>query len=95
VPGRIVRNVVSPDYLPYLADASRNTGTGVVIAPGGGFVMLSYDSEGVEVAKWLAERGIAAFVLKISDQTNRSRPKSDDSDQGGRRAREQLRVRRR
>jgi len=27
-------------------------------------VMVSYDSEGVEVAKWLAERGIAAFVLK-------------------------------
>ena len=50
--------------MPYLPDASRNTGTGVVIAPGGGFVMLSYDSEGVEVAKWLAERGIAAFVLK-------------------------------
>jgi acetyl esterase/lipase len=63
-PGRIVRNVVSPDYVPYLPDASRNTGTGVVIAPGGGFVMLSYDSEGVELAKWLAERGIAAFVLK-------------------------------
>jgi len=61
---RIVRNVVSPDYVPYLPDASRNTGTGVVIAPGGGFVMLSYDSEGVEVAKWLAGRGIAAFVLK-------------------------------
>ena len=63
-PGRIVRNVVSPDYVPYLPDPSRNTGTGVVIAPGGGFVMLSYDSEGVEVAKWLAERGVAAFVLK-------------------------------
>jgi hypothetical protein len=32
---------VSPDYVPYLPDASRNTGTAVVIAPGGGFVMLS------------------------------------------------------
>jgi acetyl esterase/lipase len=63
-PGRIVRNVVSPEYVPYLPDASRNTGTGVIIAPGGGMVMLSFDSEGVEVAKWLAERGIAAFVLK-------------------------------
>ena len=63
-PGRVVRNVVSPEYVPYLPDASRNTGTAVVIAPGDGFVMLSYDSEGVEVAKWLAERGIAAFVLK-------------------------------
>jgi hypothetical protein len=35
-----------------------------IIAPGGAFVMLSYDSVGVEVARWLAERGIAAFVLK-------------------------------
>jgi acetyl esterase/lipase len=63
-PSRIVRNVVSPDYVSSLPDASRNTGTGVVIAPSGGFVMLSYDSEGVDVAKWLAERGVAAFVLK-------------------------------
>jgi acetyl esterase/lipase len=63
-PSRIVRNVVSPEYVPYLPDASRHTGTGVIVAPGGGMVMLSYDSEGVEVAKWLAERGIAAFVLK-------------------------------
>jgi acetyl esterase/lipase len=63
-PNRIIRNVVSPEYVPYLPDASRNTGTGVIVAPGGGMVMLSYDSEGVEVAKWLAERGIAAFVLK-------------------------------
>ena len=62
-PGRIVRNVVSPEYVPYLPDASRNTGTGVIIAPGGGMVMLSYDSEGVEVAKWLAERGIAAVKV--------------------------------
>jgi acetyl esterase/lipase len=48
----------------YLPDSARNTGTGVVIAPGGGLVMLSIDSEGTEVATWLAERGIAAFVLK-------------------------------
>jgi acetyl esterase/lipase len=63
-PRRVVRNVVSPDYVPYLPDPARNTGTGVVIAPGGGLVMLSIDSEGIEVAKWLAERGVAAFVLK-------------------------------
>jgi len=38
--------------------------TSVIIAPGGGFVWLSIDSEGHDVAKWLAARGIAAFVLK-------------------------------
>jgi hypothetical protein len=34
-PGGIVRNVASPAYVPYLPDASRHSGTGVVIAPGG------------------------------------------------------------
>ncbi len=63
-PNRVVRNVVAPDYVAYLPDSARNTGTGVIVAPGGAFVMLSYDTEGVEVARWLAERGVAAFVLK-------------------------------
>jgi acetyl esterase/lipase len=53
-----------PGVHPYLPDTSRNTGTGVVIAPGGVMVMLAHEHEGTEVAKWLAERGVAAFVLK-------------------------------
>ena len=32
--------------------------------PGGGFMALSIASEGADVAKYLAERGITAFVLK-------------------------------
>src|SRR6185369_6173986 len=40
------------------------TGTGVIVAPGGAFVALAIDLEGNEVARWLQERGIAAFVLK-------------------------------
>lgn len=39
-------------------------GTAVVIAPGGGLYALSIKSEGTEVAKWLNEKGITAFVLK-------------------------------
>lgn len=34
------------------------------VAPGGGFIGLSINSEGHDVAKWLVTRGIAAFVLK-------------------------------
>lgn len=60
---RIV-NVTTPTLTAYLPDPSTATGTGVVIAPGGGFVWLSINSEGHDVAKWLAARGIAAFVLK-------------------------------
>jgi len=57
-------NVSDPSYFPFIPAAARNTRTAVIVAPGGGFRMLSWDSEGTLVAKWLAERGIAAFVLK-------------------------------
>ena len=60
----IVRNVVSPTLTVYLPNGAQATGTGVIIAPGGAFMMLSIDSEGHDVARWLAARGIAAFVLK-------------------------------
>jgi acetyl esterase/lipase len=39
-------------------------GTSVIIAPGGGLYALSIKSEGTDVAKWLNEKGITAFVLK-------------------------------
>jgi acetyl esterase/lipase len=63
-PVNIVRNVVTPTLTAYLPKKSKATGTGVIIAPGGAFMMLSIDSEGHEVARWLQEKGIAAFVLK-------------------------------
>ena len=60
----MVRNVVQPTLTAYLPDRAKAVGTGVVICPGGGFHFLSWDSEGVNVAKWLQQRGVAAFVLK-------------------------------
>lgn len=62
--GEFIFNVTKPTLTAYLPTAERNTGTAVLIAPGGGFRLLSIHSEGTRVAKWLAERGIAAFVLK-------------------------------
>jgi len=61
---RRVMNVSSPTLTVYLPDPATATGTSVIIAPGGGFVWLSIDSEGHDVAKWLVARGIATFVLK-------------------------------
>lgn len=40
------------------------SGTAVVIAPGGAYMMLAADLEGREVADWFAARGITAFVLR-------------------------------
>lgn len=39
-------------------------GTAVVICPGGGYVRLAITSEGEYVARWYAERGVSAFILK-------------------------------
>lgn len=44
--------------------ASNPTRTGVLIAPGGGYQHLSMEKEGFAVARWLNDRGVAAFVLK-------------------------------
>ncbi|MFC1780979.1 alpha/beta hydrolase [Planctomycetota bacterium] len=60
----IVSNVSKPTLTVYLPEPSKATGTGVIVAPGGAFRFLSINMEGHDVARWLAERGIAAFVLK-------------------------------
>lgn len=45
-----------------------SSGVGVVVCPGGSYCWHDYDTEGLEVAKWLNENGIAAFVLKYRVQ---------------------------
>jgi|WetSurMetagenome_2_1015567.scaffolds.fasta_scaffold17467_2 acetyl esterase/lipase len=59
-----VVNVVTPTLTAYLPEKGKATGTGVIIAPGGGFSYLAIDKEGHRVASWLQEKGIAGFVLK-------------------------------
>jgi acetyl esterase/lipase len=61
---KIVYNVVHPSMEVFLPDPSIATGTAVIICPGGAFQILSINSEGNEVAKWLNQHGIAAFVLR-------------------------------
>lgn len=62
--GTVIQNVVTPTLTAYLPAKGKGTGTGVVIAPGGAFVALAIDLEAIDVARWLQQRGIAAFVLK-------------------------------
>ena len=64
LPNRVVRNVTQPTLTAYLPQPANATGAAVLVAPGGGFRMLSIDTEGHQVAAWLAARGVAAFVLK-------------------------------
>lgn len=53
-----------PSIYAFLPPKDKATGMAVVIAPGGGHSQLVIDKEGWDIADWLNQRGIAAFVLK-------------------------------
>jgi acetyl esterase/lipase len=60
----VIRNVVVPTLTAFVPDPAVANGTAVIIAPGGGFFMLSWLSEGTRAAEWLCERGVTCFLLK-------------------------------
>lgn len=82
--GTVAFNVVTPALTAYLPERSKATGTGVIIAPGGAFVALTVDLEGKNIARWLQERGIAAFVLKyrLLEKTQEGIPEMDMDEVG-------------
>ncbi len=59
-----VRNVTRPTLTPFLPSPGHDAHVGVIVAPGGAFMLLAWDHEGTRVAQALAQRGITAFVLK-------------------------------
>jgi acetyl esterase/lipase len=59
-----IRNVHVPSIEVHLAPADRANGTAIIVAPGGGHEQLVWASEGTDIANWLNQRGISAFVLK-------------------------------
>ena len=57
-------NVSRPQITIYKPKPELDTGTSVVIAPGGGHHILAYDLEGTEVAEWFNSIGVTGIVLK-------------------------------
>jgi acetyl esterase/lipase len=60
----MARNISIATITPFLPEKGKANGAAVIVAPGGGFRWLSMGNEGWEVAQALADKGIAAFVLK-------------------------------
>lgn len=60
----MARNISTATLTPFLPDPDKATGAAVIVTPGGGFRWLSMNNEGWKVAQALADRGVAAFVLK-------------------------------
>lgn len=59
-----IRNVHNPSIEVHLAPADKANGCAVIVAPGGGHEFLSWSSEGTDIADWLNNLGVSAFVLK-------------------------------
>lgn len=69
-PIRMVGNVTRPTLTVFRPSPEKANGTAMIVAPGGGFVNLAMDHEGYQVAQWLAERGVTAFILKYRVRPN-------------------------
>lgn len=59
----IVEHVSRPTMTIY-PPRGRNSGTAVVVFPGGGYRVLAIDLEGTEVCDWLTAKGVTCVVLK-------------------------------
>jgi endo-1,4-beta-xylanase len=69
-----VKNVNNPSITVYLPPKEKATGAAIVICPGGGHSVLGANSEGHAVGKWLADHGIAGFVLKYRLEREKGSP---------------------
>lgn len=67
-----ISSVHKPSLTPYLPSKEKSTGTAILVIPGGGHRNLAITHEGYNVAQWLSDHGIAAFVLKhrLARETN-------------------------
>ncbi|MGN6355646.1 MAG: alpha/beta hydrolase [Parafilimonas sp.] len=60
----LIRRVVTPTLQMFLPEKDKANGTAIVICPGGGYSVIVYGGEGINVAKEFTEKGVAAFVLQ-------------------------------
>jgi acetyl esterase/lipase len=60
----LIWNVTHPTLTVFRPAAGKGNGTAIIVAPGGGFRVLSWRNEGLNVATWLSAHGYTAFVLK-------------------------------
>jgi acetyl esterase/lipase len=59
-----VSNVHDPTLTVFPAPPEKNTGSAVIVCPGGGYTIQAIEKEGRAVAEWLNAIGVNAFVLR-------------------------------
>jgi acetyl esterase/lipase len=63
-PTKWLTNVTKPTLTIYRPGKDRDTGTAMLICPGGGYHNLGWDVEGEEIAQWLNSIGVIGIILK-------------------------------
>ena len=62
IQNRIVKNISSPEIQVF--NPANPNGTAVLICPGGIYIYQAFDKEGTDIARWLNNLGITAFILR-------------------------------
>jgi acetyl esterase/lipase len=76
-PTKMVTNVTKPTLTIYRPAKDKDTGTAVLICPGGGYWNLYWQLEGEEVAAWLNSLGVTGIVLKYRVPRRPDEPKGE------------------
>ena len=76
-PTRMITDVAKPTLTIYRPAKDQDTGTTVLICPGGGYWNLYWQLEGEEVAVWLNKLGVTGILLKYRVPRHPDEPKGE------------------
>src|SRR2546426_4319813 len=76
-PTRMITDVTKPTLTLYRPPKEKDTGTAVLICPGGGYWNLYWQLEGEEVATWLNSIGVTGIILKYRVPRRPDEPKGE------------------
>jgi acetyl esterase/lipase len=76
-PTRMLTNVTRPTITVCRPAKDQNTGTAILICPGGGYWNLYWQLEGEEVAAWLNSIGVTGVILKYRVPRRPGEPTSE------------------
>jgi acetyl esterase/lipase len=76
-PTKLITNVTKPTLTIYQPPREKNTGTAMLICPGGGYWNLFWELEGEEVAAWLNAEGITGVILKYRVPRRAEEPRGE------------------
>src|SRR5262245_34001601 len=74
---RMLTDVSKPTLTVYRPATQKDTGTAMLICPGGGYWNLYWQLEGEEVAAWLNSIGVTGIILKYRVPRRSDEPKGE------------------